>query len=121
MPRPFRLAVLLALPIAVAACADLNLDGDDDRRDRRGGSGFGFGQRSVEFRCDNDRQFEVSFRDGGDEAVVRTRDESYRLRYEGRDGGARQYGDGDVRLTVDGDEARLRIKDERDYTDCEQR
>ena len=119
MPRPLRLAALLALPIAVTACGDLNLDGD--RRGSGRGSGFGFGQRSVEFRCDDDRGFEVSFRDGGDEAVVRTRDRSYRLGYEGRDGGARQYGDGDVRLSLDGDEARLRIKDERDYTDCEER
>ena len=110
--RRFVPVVLLALPAVLPACADL--DFDDDRRG-------GYRDRRVEFRCDDDRRFEVTYRDRGDEAEVRTRDRSYRLEYEGRNGGSRRYGDGDVQLFVDRDEARLRIKDERDYSDCEAR
>lgn len=111
--RRRHLVVLLALPAVLPACGDL--DFDDDRR------GGGYRDSRVEFRCDDDRRFQVTFRDRGDEAEVRTRDRSYRLDYEGRDGGSRRYGDGDVQLFVDRDEARLRIKDERDYSDCEAR
>ena len=46
-------------------------------------------------------------------------DRTYRLRLDDRDGGRRVYGEDDVRLTIDGDEARLRIAGGGDYTDCE--
>jgi membrane-bound inhibitor of C-type lysozyme len=78
-------------------------------------------RRTAEYRCDEDRRFEVTFRDDGDEAEVRTRNRTYDLDLEDRDGGRRTYGDGDVVLTVEGDEARLRVKDEPDYSDCEER
>jgi membrane-bound inhibitor of C-type lysozyme len=103
--------------LLAAACTDLDrgilgdLGGGDRGRDRR----------TAEYRCDEDRRFEVTFRDDGDEAEVRTRNRTYDLDLEDRDGGRRTYGDGDVVLTVEGDEARLRVKDEPDYSDCEER
>ena len=97
--------------LALSACVDL----DDDRR---GGGGY---RERVEYRCDNDRRFDVTFRDRGREAVVRTGDDSYRLELEDRDGRRLRYGSGDVQLTVDRGDTRLRIKDQRDFSGCEER
>lgn len=119
-----RAAGALCLLLLAPACA-----GMDDDRDRRRGGGLdeilggvlgGLG-RTTEYRCDDDRRFEATFTDGGDRVEVRTRRDTYRLRLEDRDGRERQYGDDDVILYVDRGEARLRIKDEPDYTDCEPR
>ncbi|HEX8373765.1 MAG TPA: hypothetical protein VF606_01135 [Geminicoccaceae bacterium] len=97
--------------LALSACVDL----DDDRR---GGGGY---RERVEYRCDDDRRFDVTFRDRGREAVVRTGDDSYRLELEDRDGRRLRYGSGDVQLTVDRGVTRLRIKDQRDFSGCEER
>ena len=97
--------------LALSACVDL----DDDRR---GGGGY---RERVEYRCDDDRRFDVTFRDRGREAVVRTGDDSYRLELEDRDGRRLRYGSGDVQLTVDRGDTRLRIKDQRDFSGCEER
>ena len=43
----------------------------------------------------------------------------YRLQLPDRDGNRRQYEGNRVDLTVDGNEARLRIGGDDDYTDCE--
>jgi hypothetical protein len=99
--------------LALSACVDL----DDD--DRRGGGGGG--RDYVQYRCDEDRRFDVTFRDRGREAVVRTGDDTYRLELEDRDGRRLRYGSGDVQLTVDRGDTRLRIKDQRDFSGCEER
>ena len=101
---------ILAL-LALSACVDL----DDDRR---GGGGY---RERVEYRCDNDRRFDVTFRDRGREAVVRTGQDTYRLGLEDRDGRRLRYGRGDVRLLIDRGDTRLQIKDQRDYANCEER
>lgn len=103
---------LLALP----ACIDI----DDDRRGGGGGGDYGY-RESAEYRCDEGRRFQVSYRDRGREAVVRAGDETYRLDLEGRDGRRARYGRGDVQLLVDRGDTRLRIKDQRDYANCEER
>jgi membrane-bound inhibitor of C-type lysozyme len=111
------IVVVGAAPLLGAGCADLDRDILGDL----GGGGGDRDRRTAEYRCDEDRRFEVAYRDDGDEAEVRTRGGRYRLKLEDRDGRRRTYGDGDVVLTVEGDEARLRVKDEPDYSDCEER
>jgi hypothetical protein len=70
--------------LALSACVVV----DDD--DRRGGGGGG--RDYVQYRCDEDRRFDVTFRDRGREAVVRTGDDTYRLELEDRDGRRLRYG-----------------------------
>ena len=74
----------------------------------------------VAFRCDDERVFRVNYNDDGNEAVVDAGDASYRLELRDRDGSRREYEGERVDLTVDGDEASLRISGDDDYTDCEQ-
>ena len=100
--------------LALSACIDL----DDDRRDGGGGDRY---RESAEYRCDEGRRFGVTFRDRGREAVVRTGDETYRLELEDRDGRRLRYGGGDVQLLIDRGDTRLRIKDQRDFSGCEER
>jgi hypothetical protein len=83
--------------------------------------GFFGGSRTVEYRCDNDRRFTAEFNEDRDRVTVEAGDRTYRLRLEDRDGDRRRYGEDNVQLTVEGREARLRIKDERDYSDCRAR
>jgi hypothetical protein len=73
----------------------------------------------VAFDCEDNRRFRVNYNDDGDEAVVDTGDDSYRLDLRDRDGDRRVYEGDDVALTVDGDEARLRISGGEDFRDCE--
>jgi len=112
--RPLPLIAALGAPLALAGCelsgggGDLfNIGGDNDR--------------TVEYRCDDDREMSVAYNSDRDRATVEAGDHSYRLRLEDRDDGQRRYGDGDVQLTVDGDEARLRIAGGSDYSDCRRR
>jgi hypothetical protein len=77
------------------------------------------GSDRVAFSCDDDREFRVNYNDDGDEAVVDAGDETYRLNLRDRDGDRRVYEGDDVALTVDGDEARLRISGADDYSDCQ--
>lgn len=109
--------LLLLTPTLLAGC--VIADGDGGRGGGFGGFDFGGGRSEVEYRCDNDRRFSVRYND--ERAMVYVGNRTYRLRLEDRDGRRRQYGEGDVRLSVEGDEAYLRIKDERDYNDCEAR
>lgn len=116
------LARMLALtgPVLLGGCVIADGGGG-------GGGGLGDfgglfgGSRTVEYRCDNDRRFTAAFNEDRDRVTVEAGDRTYRLRLEDRDGSRRRYGEDDVQLTVDGDEARLRIKDERDYSGCEAR
>jgi hypothetical protein len=124
----------LLLAAALAACADHERGGRDygrgdsglggvlgDLLGGRGGYGGGlFGDR-VAFRCDDDRRFTVAFERDGRYATVNTEDRSYDLRAEDDRGRSRSYrsDDGDVQLDLD--RAYLRIKDGRDYKDCEAR
>lgn len=107
-----RLALAAALGLTLTACIDL----DDDRR----GDGGGY-RESAEYRCNEGRRFDVRFRDRGREAVVRTGDDSYRLELVDRDGRRLRYGRGDVQLLIDRGDTRLRIKDQRDFANCEER
>ena len=52
------------------------------------------------------------------ELTVEAGDRTYRLDLEDRDGSTRRYGEDEVQLTVDGNEARLRIEGGSDYSDC---
>jgi hypothetical protein len=112
--RPAVLLALLAAPLALTACAGISDDGDGL---------FGLGgddDRSVSYRCDDDRRLRVTFNDDRDRATVEAGERTYRLRLEDRDGDQRRYGEDDVQLTVDGDEARLRVAGGRDYSNCEE-
>ena len=113
MNSPLRTCSVLALPfVALLAGCDTN--------DGRGFSlGSLTGSDRVAFRCDDERGFRVNYNDDGNEAIVDADDESYRLELRDRDGNRRQYEGNRVDLTVDGDEARLRIGGDDDYTDCE--
>ena len=76
---------------------------------------------AQEFECAGDRGFSASFSSDREDVRVRTGEETYELELAGRDGGALVYSDDDdeVRLTLEGDRARLRIPDEDDLEDCE--
>jgi hypothetical protein len=78
------------------------------------------GDDNVRYRCDGDRGFRVTYDQNGDRATVDTGDDSYRLGLEDRDGSRRTYTGRNVTLTVDGDEARLGIQGDKDYTDCQE-
>jgi hypothetical protein len=110
MPR-HALSLILLTPLALAGCTD----GSNDFLGNLTGN-----DREVRFRCDDDRSFRVSFNSDRDRATVDAGDRTYRLRLVDRDGDRRQYGEDDVRLTIDDDRARLRIADESDYSDCEE-
>jgi hypothetical protein len=115
MPR-IPLAFAALAPLALAGCAGGGSGGDLlDLSALTGG-----GARELRYECDDDRSFRVSFNRDRDRATVEAGDRTYRLRLTDRDGDRRQYGEDDVRLTVDDDGgARLRIADERDYDDCD--
>ena len=75
------------------------------------------------FRCEGGRNLSVDVDRDGERARVRTdggRD--YDLDYAGRDGGASRYegrsGGDRVALTIDDDDAYLRVEDGNDYKDC---
>ena len=75
------------------------------------------------FRCEGGRNFSVDFDRGDGRARVQTDSgRDYDLDYAGRDGGASRYegrSDGDrVALTIDDDDAYLRVEDGDDYKDC---
>lgn len=111
--RPFGLAHAAAF-VALAALGGCIVV-DDDGRSGGGGGGF---NRSVEYRCDDDREFTARF--DGREARVRAGNETFDLELDRGNRNYREYeGDDGTRLTVDGDEARLRIENERDYAGCE--
>lgn len=105
---------LPALVLPLAACAALE---DGELGDILGGGG---GSRVVEYRCDDDRRLEVAYNSDRDRVTVDTGRDTYRLRLEDRDGSRRQYGDDEVQLFVDGDEARLRLEDADDIDGCEE-
>jgi hypothetical protein len=104
----------LAFPLAALMAGCERNDGGDFLNL----SGLSGSDRST-FRCDDDRLFRVNYNDGGDEAVVDAGDATYRLDLRDRDGNRRLYEGDRVELAVDGDEARLQISGEDDYTDCE--
>jgi hypothetical protein len=113
MDTALRICTVLALPVtAILAGCDTN------------GRGFSLGSLTgsdrVAFSCDDARGFRVNYNDDGNEAVVDVGDASYRLELRDRDGSRREYEGERVDLTVDGDEASLRISGDDDYTDCEQ-
>lgn len=104
----------LAAPLLVGGC--VIAPGEN------GGSLFDLGgERTVTYRCDGDRELQVTFNSDRDRALVEAGDRTYRLRLEDRDGRQRQYGEGDVELFIERDEARLRLADASDYSDCEER
>jgi Membrane-bound lysozyme-inhibitor of c-type lysozyme len=113
--RPYwSLALFAVFPLAalLAGC------------ESNGGGGFDLsgltgGDDRVEYRCDDDREMRVTY-DDDERATVDAGDRTYRLELTDRDGDRREYGEDGVRLSVDGDEARLRIRDGNDYTGCEE-
>jgi hypothetical protein len=98
----------------LAGCADLQ-----DTMDQI--TGQSSQPRTMAFACDDDRQFKARFSDDREQARVDIGDKSYNLDYTGRDNGMRVYSDKDdeIRLSVGGDAAYLRISGASDYKDCE--
>ncbi|MFO1075226.1 MAG: hypothetical protein U1E17_21535 [Geminicoccaceae bacterium] len=84
------------------------------------GGGGGNGDQ-VRYRCDNDRTLRVHYSDNGQRATVETGSETYRLRLTDRNGRQRTYGEDGTQLLVDGHDARFRLKNDRDFTGCEER
>jgi membrane-bound inhibitor of C-type lysozyme len=118
MPNPARsllLGGLAAVPLLLAGCAG-GSNGGFNLGALTGGGNDG----SVRYRCDDDRSFRVDYNNDRDRATVEAGNDTYRLRLADRDGRRREYGEGDVRLIVDGNEARLRISGGRDYSGCEE-
>ena len=112
--RPRKVAAWAVVPLlALAAGCESNSGGDLFNL-----GGLRSSDR-VAFRCDDDRSFRVNYHDDGDEAVVDAGNDTYRLDLRDRDGDRRVYEGDDVALTVNGDEARLRISGADDFTDCE--
>ncbi|MGH6943367.1 MAG: hypothetical protein ACREH6_03985 [Geminicoccaceae bacterium] len=80
------------------------------------------GPKTVAYRCDSDRDFAAVFSTDGDQAFVETGDKTYELNRAGHDNGAAVYTNRDnVELTVDGNDAYLRIPDQNDFEDCRAR
>jgi hypothetical protein len=114
---------------ALAGCETSDRDRDGGRSEGRGDTlggilggvlgGDGRSQR-VGYRCDDDRRFTASFDRGGRNVTVDAGGRTYELRATGNRGEYRGE-DGDVRLEVDRSRAELRIKDESDYQNCEER
>ena len=79
--------------------------------------------RTVAYECDDDREFTARFSaDREDVRVTTGGDRTYELELVDRRGGQRVYTDDEddeVRLTVEGDEAYLRIPGGSDFQDCE--
>jgi membrane-bound inhibitor of C-type lysozyme len=106
-------AGLFAAPLLLAGCTGSDGGGLIDL-------GGLTGDQTVRYRCDDDRELRVTYNSDRDRATVQAGDRTYRLRLEDRDGDRRRYGEDEVQLTVDGDEARLRIEGGSDYSDCEE-
>jgi hypothetical protein len=118
----------LALAGLLAACEDGSRSGARDGG-LFGNNGIlgdlGLGSRTIAYRCDDDRRFTADF-DGARRVLVDADRERYDLRLEDRDRRDRRVYVGrengeEVRLTVDGDDAYLRIPGGRDYQDCRAR
>jgi hypothetical protein len=106
-----------ALGLAMlSGCADMQDNMEDVLGD------LGGGERTMAFKCDDDREMTVHLSDDREEAQVEAGGEDYQLEEAGEDDGDREYtdDDGDVRLTLGDDDAYLRIKDGDDYQDCEE-
>ena len=127
------LGTALGLAATLAGCETSDRDRDGGRYGGRSESrgdtlsgilggvlgGGGRGQR-VSYRCDDDRRFTASFERDGRNATVDAGGRTYELRATG-DRGEYRGEDGDVRLEVARSRAELRIKDESDYQNCEER
>ena len=79
---------------------------------------LGGGSDQVSYRCDDGRPLRVRYSDDRSRVTVEAGMQTYRLRLSDRDGRRRTYGAGGTRLVVDGDEARLRLENGRDFTGC---
>lgn len=104
MASRFTMVVAGALSLAgLSGCVVVDRDG-------------GGRDRTVSYRCDDDREFTAQF--DGDRADVRARGQTWRLERTGS--GEYESDDGDVRLNVGRNQAELRV-DDRDYENCEAR
>ena len=98
----------------LAGCANLEDEidavlGDQDRE-----------ARTVAFECDDDRDFTARLSGDREEVRVDVGDERYDLDLADRDDDERMYSNDDgVQLTIDNEEAYLRIPGESDFQDCE--
>jgi hypothetical protein len=110
-------AALLAL---AAGCTDNGRDGNGNGMfDLSGLTGSSSAPDRMAFACNDDRMFRVNFNDDGNEAVVDAGDKTYRLDLQDRNGRQRQYEGDRADLVVSGNSARLRVRGDDDYTDCE--
>jgi hypothetical protein len=123
------LGTALGLAATLAGCETSDGGRYGGRSESRGdtlgsilGGVLGGGGRSqrVSYRCDDDRRFTVSFDRDGRNATVDAGNRTYDLRATGNRGEYRGE-DGDVRLEIARSRAELRIKDESDYQNCEER
>jgi membrane-bound inhibitor of C-type lysozyme len=111
-------AFLAVFPLAalLAGCESNGRGGGFDLSGLTGGGG----NDRVEYRCDDDREFRVSYNDDRDRATVDAGDETWRLERTDQGGDRRVYGDSGVTLTVEGEDANLRVSGDDDYRDCEE-
>jgi hypothetical protein len=98
----------------LSGCADM----EDNMREVLGDDANG--PQFLAFECEDDREFTVRLSGDRDEARVDAGSREYELEEAGRENGRRVYEDDDVRLTIGGDEAYLRIPGGDDYRDCEE-
>src|SRR4051812_39747635 len=101
-------AALLAL---AAGCTDNGRDGS--------GNGLFDLSGLTGSRSNPDCMFRVNFNDHGNEAVLDAGDKTYRLDLQDPNGRQRQYEGDRADLVVSGNSARLRVRGDDDYTDCE--
>jgi hypothetical protein len=104
-----------ALALVLGACA-IGPGGN-------GGGGRDLAGNIVSYSCDDDRSFTAAYDRDMESVSVGGAGDTHRLRLDDRDNGQMVYsGDGgDVRLTVDGDEASLRTKGDEDLRNCQAR
>ena len=120
--RALRGAAFGALALGLAGCAG---GGFGDRDRGRDGLYMDLAGEIVTYRCDDDRSFQAAYSRDLSEVRVDTANGNYRLELADRDRNGYEYrsrGDGDdVRLTVDRRNAKLRVADRADFTDCQMR
>lgn len=75
------------------------------------------------FTCDEDRELQLSFADGGEQATIRSGGESVRLDLvDSREGGdTRVYENrsGSVRMVDEGDEVHVQIEGQENFNNCQ--
>ena len=115
MNRLFIPAAAVLTFASLGGCAQMQENVDDILSDT--------GLASTAFECDDDRNLQLSFADGGEEATIRSRGETVRLDLVDtrENGGTRIYENrsGSVRMIDEGDEVHVRIDGKENFDNCQ--